>query len=169
MTRRWTPFIAIAAVVVLLDQLTKVWARGALPTDDHGRGVRVSVIENFFDWQLAYNTGSAFSLFADTDGARIFLSLAALGALGFIAWMVRSTPDLRPSGLVGLALIAGGAVGNLIDRAAFGKVTDFILWRYHEHTWPIFNIADAALTTGVALFFIASWRMSRDEKRAKQS
>lgn len=165
-SRRWTPFIAIAAVVIVADQLTKVWARSALPTDGHGRGERVPVIENFFDWQLAFNTGSAFSLFAGTGGARVFLSLAAVAAVAFIVWLVRSTPEMRPSGLVGLALVAGGAIGNLIDRAAFGKVTDFVLWRYHDHTWPIFNVADAALTVGVALFLIASWRMSRDEKRA---
>ncbi len=154
--------------MVVADQITKVWARSALPTDGQGRGIRVSVIENYFDWQLAYNTGSAFSLFAGTGGARIFLSLAALFAVAFIVWMVRSTPGLGRAGVTALALIAGGAVGNLIDRVAFGKVTDFVLWRYHEHTWPIFNVADAALTVGVVLFIIASWQLSRAEKRAER-
>jgi signal peptidase II len=165
-TRRWKLFVLVALPAIALDQLTKLWARTALPTDEYGRGIRVSVIENFFDWQLAYNTGAAFSLLANAGGARIFFTVAALAAVGFILWTVRSTPEERPAAITALALIAGGAVGNLIDRVAAGKVTDFVLWRYYEHTWPIFNVADAALSVGVVLFLIAGWQMSRDEKRA---
>jgi signal peptidase II len=167
--RRWTYFLWISLSVVVIDQLTKVWARRALPTDEHGRGIPVSVVENFFDWQLAYNTGASFSMFADTSGARVFLSLAALAAIAFIVWTVKTTPGHRPWAFVSLALIGGGAVGNLIDRVAFGKVTDFVLWRYYEHAWPIFNVADAALSVGVVLFLIVGFRMSREEKRAERA
>ena len=163
-TRRWTLFFWVSLPVVIVDQLTKLWARGSLPTDDHGRGIPVSVIENFFDWQLAYNTGASFSLFAGTSGARVFLSIAAIAAVAFIVWTVKTTPEDRPWMIGALAAIAGGAVGNLIDRVAFGKVTDFILWRYYEHAWPIFNVADAALSVGVVLFLILGFRVSREEK-----
>ena len=165
-TRRWKLFLWVSLPVLVLDQVTKLWARRALPTDEHGRGIPVSVIENFFDWQIAYNTGASFSMFAGTSGARVFLSLAAVAAVAFIVWTVKTSPGHRPSAFVALALIAGGAVGNLIDRVSMGKVTDFILWRYYEHAWPIFNVADAALSVGVALFLIAGFRLSRDEKRA---
>jgi signal peptidase II len=115
------------------------------------------VIDGFWDWELAFNPGAAFSLFGDGT-MRVVLSLLGIGMTVAIGWMlVRSRPEQRALRWA-LALIAGGAIGNLIDRIGTGAVTDFVRWRWHEHRWPIFNVADAALLIGVALVLIDGWR-----------
>ncbi len=115
------------------------------------RGVPRPLIEGYWEWELAFNTGAAFSRL---DGAQLFLgviAVIALGALGVMAWRARPEQRLRR---IALALIAGGALGNLIDRVRDGAVTDFVRWRIGEARWPIFNVADAALLIGVALFLL---------------
>lgn len=146
------------------DQLSKFWAQSALADTGHK-----TVIPNFFDLQLSYNTGAAFSIF-DSGGAtgRILLTIVAFAALGFIAWMVHKSENRATVPVVALGLIAGGAVGNVIDRALHGQVTDFILWRYYEHRWPIFNIADAVLLVGVAILLLSKETWQRDEDPAEQ-
>jgi signal peptidase II len=161
MPRRLKLYIAVAAVTILADQLTKLWARSSLPTDALGNGLRVPVIDGYWDWVLAYNTGSAFSLFAGTAGAQVFLSIVGVLAVVVLSWMVWKSRDDQTVAVTALALMAGGAVGNLIDRIAFGKVTDFVLWRYHEHTWPVFNIADVALSVAVAVFLLTSFKREK--------
>lgn len=158
MTRRLRLYLLVGGLTIVLDQLTKLWARATLPTDPAGNGIPVPVIDNYFDWILAYNTGSAFSMFAGTAGSRVFLSLIGVVAVAALTWMVVKGKDEGRGALVALGLMAGGAVGNLIDRIAFGKVTDFVLWRYHEHRWPVFNVADIALTVAVGLFLLTSFR-----------
>lgn len=160
--RRWKVFIAVSTGVILVDQISKLWARHSLPTDGAGRGIRVPVVENFFDWVLAYNTGSAFSLLAGVTGARVVLTVLGLAAVGAIGWMVSRARDEQTGLVVALALMAGGAVGNLVDRVLFGKVTDFVLWHWHEHTWPVFNVADAALSVAIAVFLASTlWALGR--------
>jgi signal peptidase II len=169
MTRRWTNFGLIALAAIVLDQLTKLWARSALPTDPRGFGVPVPVIEGYFDWRLSYNTGSAFGLFADMSGARIFLTVVAVVAIGAIGWMVKQARDDQKLQLWALALLAGGAVGNLIDRIAHGRVTDFIVWKYHAHEWPVFNVADMALCVGVGLLLLDMIREGARERAAARA
>jgi signal peptidase II len=161
MPRRFRLYLALGALIIIADQITKIWARSSLPVDLHGNGIRVPVIDNYFDWVLAHNTGSAFSMFAGTSGSQIFLSIIGIGAVGVLTWMVWKARDDQRVMVAALGLMAGGAVGNLIDRIAFGKVTDFVLWRYHEHTWPVFNVADVALSVAVGVFLIASFRGDR--------
>ncbi|HWO26228.1 MAG TPA: signal peptidase II [Kofleriaceae bacterium] len=160
--RRAVIFAAILALVVALDQGSKAWAR-TLPVSPAGcdvpadliahrcGGVPESFIAGFWEWELAFNTGAAFSSFR---GAQLLLGLLACGALialGFMAWRARPEQRLRR---IALAIIAGGALGNLIDRVRDSAVTDFIRWRVGEARWPIFNIADAALLVGVVLLFL---------------
>jgi signal peptidase II len=152
MSRRFRLYCALVALTIILDQLTKWWARSSLPHD----GSRVSVIDGYWDWVLAYNTGSAFSLFAGARFGQIFLTAIGIAAVVAMTWMVKRATDDQRLFVASLALMAGGAVGNLIDRLAFGKVTDFVLWRVHEHTWPVFNIADVALSVAVATFLLTS-------------
>lgn len=166
MPRRWKLVLFLVPLSIAFDQVTKVWARSSLPTGPGGQGVPVPVIDGYFDWILAYNTGSAFSMFAGTAGSRIFLSAIGLAAVGAIAWMVHKATDQQRGLVVALALMAGGAIGNLIDRIAFGKVTDFVLWRYHEHHWPVFNVADVCLTVAVAMFLVISIRDARARQRS---
>jgi signal peptidase II len=87
--------------------------------------------------------------------------------LGVRLWMLRKA---RPNQKIlhwALALVAGGAVGNLIDRIYYGVVTDFVLWRYNDHEWPVFNVADVVLVIGVGLMFIDIQKEGKREKRKR--
>lgn len=152
MSRRWRLYVTISALIILVDQGTKVWARTALPVDAAGRGIRVPVIDGFFDLVLARNTGAAFSLLAGFGSARPILTVLALIGIGAITWMVAKAREDQVWLVVALSLMAGGAIGNFLDRVLFGTVTDFVLWRWHEHTWPVFNLADACLSIAIAVF-----------------
>jgi signal peptidase II len=152
--------LLVPVVVVLLtlgaDQASKAWARSELPA-----GRPVPVIDGYWDWELSYNPGAAFSLF-DDGTMRVALSIFGVLATAAIGWMiVRSKPERRVE-RIALAMIAGGAVGNLVDRIGSGVVTDFVRWRVHDHRWPIFNVADAALLVGVAVLLVDGWRHRHD-------
>jgi signal peptidase II len=173
----WLLFAVVALLCMGADQATKIWARDALPVHPANCevpeamaarqcvGVAVSVVEDYWDWRLSMNHGSAFGLFSSQDGARIFLSV--IGFLAVIGMMWMFTRSRADQNLLhwALALVVGGAVGNLIDRVYFGVVTDFVLWRYKTKEWPVFNIADVALVVGVGLMFIDMTRESRREKK----
>ncbi|MGE5181107.1 MAG: signal peptidase II [Acidobacteriota bacterium] len=152
--RRLVVFTVLVLGVLALDQGSKAWARGL------GDG-RHAVIDGYWDWEHAENPGAAFSTLVGGTAARVGLSIvaaAAIGALVYAAW--RSRPEQRVQ-RAAYALILGGAAGNLVDRVRVGTVTDFVRWRIHDHLWPIFNVADAALLVGVALLFVASARQRR--------
>jgi signal peptidase II len=150
--RRAVIFLAIFVCTTGFDQGSKQWAQSNLPA-----GEPQPVIDGYWDWQLAQNEGVAFSSFQDGGQAgAILLSLVAAFALvgiGIVA--ARTRPEERMK-RAAYALIAGGALGNLIDRVREGAVTDFIRWHVHEHMWPIFNVADAALLVGVVLLLLES-------------
>ena len=155
----------VALVTLAADQASKLWARAELPThpapcvvpdDVVARkcvGTAVEVVDGFWDWRLSFNPGSAFGLFHGQNGARVFLSVIGVLAVGAMFWMVKRGRDHQRALMWALGLVAGGAVGNLIDRMYFGVVTDFVLWRYQSHEWPVFNVADVALVIGVVLMF----------------
>jgi signal peptidase II len=166
MPRRWKYFLIITLVCLFADQATKVWARETLPTHPANCDVpddilarkcfvrSVSVIDGYWDWQLSFNPGASFSLFRGQAGARVFLSVLALAAVGGMAWMVRKAREDQRALIWALGLVAGGALGNAIDRIRFGVVTDFIHWHWKSHDWPIFNVADITLMLGVGLMFV---------------
>ena len=161
--RRWKIFAITGVLTIVFDLWSKSWAEGAL-----GNGEIISVIENFWDWRLSYNTGSAFGMFHSMGSARIFLSVVGLFALGFVVYMQQKAEDKQTWMALALGGIAGGAIGNLYDRILYGKVTDFIVWRYYDAQWPTFNIADAALCVGVGILLLDSFRQAREEKRAAE-
>lgn len=136
----------LAALVVLLDQLSKFAVFERLLA-----GAPEIRVAPFFSLVARYNTGISFSLFA-TDhsvGPWAFAALAALIALGLLVWLSQ-TAERLPA--LGLALVIGGAVGNVIDRVRIGKVMDFLLVYWPDvFYWPAFNLADSAITVGVAL------------------
>jgi signal peptidase II len=151
--RRAVLFLAIFLCTTGFDQASKQWAETTLVP-----GKPEPLIQGYWDWELARNTGVAFSTFAGVEGGQIILSLLAVAALigiGIAAARTRTRPDQRLK-LAALALIGGGALGNLIDRMREGGVTDFVRWRVGDHAWPIFNVADATLVIGVALLLIES-------------
>lgn len=142
-------FAAAAVSSIVLDQWTKVLARTHLkPLGPWGRK---TVIDNYFDLRFSENTGVAFGMGQSLPGGRVLLTLVALFALLLVGYyLIKSGPRQTRLHLA-LGLVGGGAIGNLIDRIAFGRVTDFIVWHVGKHEWPAFNIADAALVVGVAL------------------
>lgn len=139
-------FFSILACTTGFDYGTKEWARAELSVH-HAE----PVIEGFWYWDLAYNDGAAFS---SLRGSQILLSLIAAGALVLLGVMAHRTRPEQHLKRISLALIAGGAVGNLIDRVRDGAVTDFVHWKAGGVNWPIFNVADVALVAGVLLLFI---------------
>ena len=163
MPRRYKVFLVVSLVIVLLDQLTKIWARAAL--EKHGfRGYEV--VAGYWDMRLSYNTGVAFGLFAKVGGARIILSIVGLAACVVIVGLLRKLQDAMRWMTLALGLVAGGAVGNLIDRILFGKVTDFVVWKVGSHEWPAFNIADSALCVGVAILLLDIGKEQKKQKSA---
>jgi signal peptidase II len=149
--RRAVLFLAIFFCTTGFDQASKQWAETTLSP-----GAAQPFIKGYWDWELAKNTGVAFSTFAGVDGGQIILSLlaaVALIAIGVVA--MRTRPDERLK-LAGLALIGGGALGNLVDRIRAGGVTDFVRWKVGDHLWPIFNVADAALLVGIGVLLLES-------------
>lgn len=137
----------LAALMVVLDLATKAWASAAL---SYGQPV---VLTPFFNFTLLHNDGAAFSFLAGAGGwQRWFFALAAVGiSLILIVWVPRAATQ-RPREALALALILGGALGNLYDRVALGYVVDFIVVHYQEHHWPAFNIADSAISIGAAVW-----------------
>ena len=149
--RRAVLFVAIFLCTTGFDQASKQWAEGTLPP-----GKAQPFIEGFWDWELARNTGVAFSQLTDVGGGQIVLSiLAALALIGIGVVAARTRPEQRMK-LAGLSLIGGGALGNLIDRIRAGGVTDFVRWKAGDHLWPIFNVADAALVVGICVLLLES-------------
>jgi signal peptidase II len=133
---RFPAMVGIAGLVVLLDRLSKAWFLNHLQLDESRR------VASFFYFTLVKNTGTAFGLFQGNNKLLLMTSYAILllvlyGARGLCerggAWAV-----------LGVALIMGGAVGNIIDRHLYGQVIDFLDFR----VWPVFNVADSAITVG---------------------
>ena len=141
----------LAALVVGVDQATKGLVRGHFQL-----GESVSVIDGFFDIARVHNTGTAFGFMNGIDFPfkSAVLAGVALVALGGLALYLVSLPTHQRLARTGLALILGGAVGNLIDRIGFGYVTDFVdVYAGTWHFWA-FNVADAAITIGVSLMIL---------------
>lgn len=138
----------IAGAVVVLDQITKVIALAHLAP-----GAPISLIDGFLALTLVMNSGLAFGLLGGLPAAWrwivVLLSLVALVLLARVA--VRVLADGGGPAQLSVGLIFGGAVGNLIDRARFGAVVDFVDVYNHGYHWPAFNVADSAITIGVTL------------------
>jgi signal peptidase II len=145
-------FAGAGVVSIVLDQWTKVLARTNLKTLGPWRSK--VIVPNYFDLRYSENTGVAFGMGQTLPGGRIILTLVALGALSLVVYYLKRSGARQFRLHLALGLVGGGAIGNLIDRIAFGRVTDFIVWHVGQHEWPAFNIADAALVVGVALMAI---------------
>lgn len=152
----------LSAVVCLVDQATKWFALEQL------QGDRVSVAP-FLNFALAYNTGAAFSFLSDAGGWQNFFFIGVATVVSaVIFFMLRRLGNSEKQVAVALALVLGGAVGNVIDRVRFGYVVDFIDAYYRIWHWPTFNIADSAITLGAILLALDALgiRYPRDGKPA---
>lgn len=155
---------AVASVVIVLDQITKLWVASSM---------RLHQTIEIFSWfSLTYvrNPGAAFSLFADHSSAfRVpFFALVFVLAGGAIAFFVRQTPASQKSVLAACGLVLGGAIGNLIDRIAYGEVIDFALAHWRDYYWPAFNVADSGISVGVVILLLRGVFV-RDEQQAESS
>jgi len=151
MSRAWRWFL-LAAAVVAADQATKsmILARFNL-----GEGV---VVAPFFNLVLVYNKGAAFSFLSDAPGWQTPLLVGfAVVAMGVVAYLLVRSPQ-RFIVSAGLALILGGALGNVIDRLRFGQVVDFLDFHAAGWHWPAFNVADSAITVGAVLLILDGFR-----------
>ncbi len=146
--KKW-PWFVLVLVVICLDQASKYWASLDLML------YHPKPIFPMFSLTLAYNTGAAFSFLHNAGGWHrwFFTGFSLIMSIALIIWIIR-LPSVARLQLAALSLILGGAIGNLIDRALFGFVIDFIDVYYKNHHWPVFNIADSAICIGAVLLLI---------------
>jgi len=139
----------ISLLVLVLDQATKIWIQDVFQPYES-----LEVLP-FFNLVLAFNTGAAFSFLSDSGGWQrwFFIGLALLVSVVLVLWLRKLGDDERRTGW-GLALVLGGAVGNVIDRIWLGHVVDFLDFYWADYHWPAFNVADMAITCGVVLLLI---------------
>ncbi len=142
------PWLALAALIVIADQATKVLVERAFNFGD------VRPVTGFFNLVLTYNKGAAFSFLASASGWQDeFLIAVATAASAFILFLLARHGTQKLFSLA-LALILGGALGNLIDRLLHGHVIDFLDFHYAGWHWPAFNLADSAIVCGAALLIL---------------
>lgn len=144
MTRSLRLGFAVAVPVALLDQLGKWWMAGLLLP----RGGRPIEIAAFFNLVEVWNRGMSFGLFNAAQASWAFVILALVVSAGLLWWLKRAD---RPLPAFAIGLILGGALGNVVDRLRFGAVFDFLDFHLAGWHWPAFNLADSAITVGVAL------------------
>lgn len=146
---RW---LALAVCVLTLDQVSKLWVLA------HFHLMERFTVSAFFNLILVFNSGAAFSFLADAGGWQKWFFIAL--ALGIALWLLvllrrHAQERLLPAAL---SLVLGGALGNVIDRLRFDAVVDFLDFHLAGHHWPAFNVADAAISVGVALLLIHQFR-----------
>jgi len=140
--------VVLLAVIVAFDQLTKFVVDQSMPLHHS-----IPVIDNLFSLTYIRNTGAAFGFLAGSASAfRLpFLIIFSLVAIGFVVAMLRRLPERETGLITALAFILGGAIGNLIDRFAYGEVIDFLDFYWSGYHWPAFNVADSFITVGVCI------------------
>ncbi len=157
-------FWGTAAAIVVSDFVTKLLAEGLL-----ARRLPLSVIGEWVQLRLVYNEGAAFGLDLGEYSRWIFFTLAIL-ALIVLGSMVRSTRPGDRFRLVALALVCGGAAGNLIDRIRSAQgVVDFVDIGVGTWRWPTFNVADSAITVGAIALALSLWQEGREQQQAKEA
>lgn len=141
-------YLFIAGLVMLFDQFTKYWVSVKLREGDE-----IDIIRGFFKLSYTENPGIAFGML-NNGNVKWLLVAISVAAIMVVVFYMRRTPVSNTLLLWSLALLAAGICGNLIDRVRLGRVIDFILLYYKDYQWPVFNIADTAITIGAALMAI---------------
>ena len=160
-------FYLIAVAIILLDQATKRVIVGTLQL---GQGL--PIVPGFFDLVFVLNPGAAFSFLATLpDSVRnpFFITISVTAVILILVYRTRHLQQHELASL-SLALVLGGAIGNLIDRLRYGMVVDFLLVHIYEYHWPAFNVADSAISVGVTLMvleMVLEWRRERKSVRRK--
>ena len=147
------PWLGLSFAIIVLDWISKQWALTTLTFR-----MPQEVVPGFWNWTLVHNTGAAFSFLADAGGWQqwLFSGLAVLISTACVLFLYRAERrDWRTA--LPLALIIGGAIGNLIDRLRFGYVIDFVHWYWRDFHWPVFNLADSAISIAAVLLIVFSF------------
>ena len=149
-------YLLLALAVLLLDQLSKLWVLASY------QPYEVQPLLPVFNMTLVFNKGAAFSFLSDAGGWQrwFFTGLASLVSIVLLGWLLRLKSDERLTGL-SLALILGGALGNLLDRVRLGQVVDFLDFYWRQWHWPAFNLADSAIFIGVVLMLLSGLRQRK--------
>ena len=143
--------LGLATVVIVLDQVTKWMVRDSFVLYESR-----PVIEGFFHLTYVRNPGGAFSFLRDVDASirlPFFIGVASVAVVALL-WFVREIEAHQRWMLAALGLVLGGAVGNLIDRIAFGEVVDFLDVFWRDHHWPAFNVADSGISVGMTILVV---------------
>lgn len=151
-------WLVLSVLVLVIDQLSKAHFEGALQMYQ-----RIVVIPDYFSWTLAYNTGAAFSFLADSSGWQrwLFALIAVVVSAMLVVWLKRLGRDDTWLAIA-LALVLGGALGNLYDRIALGHVIDFILVHWQNRWYfPAFNFADSAITVGAIMLALDMFKSKK--------
>ncbi|WP_343350873.1 signal peptidase II [Pseudomonas sediminis] len=159
------PWLVLSVLILVVDRVTKDIFEGTLSMYQ-----RIEVIPGYFDWTLAYNTGAAFSFLADAAGWQrwLFAAIAIVVSVVLVIWLKRLK---RHETLlaVALAMVLGGALGNLYDRVVLGHVVDFILVHWQSRWFfPAFNLADTFITIGAILLALDMFKSDKSAKEAAQ-
>ncbi len=150
--RKW---LGLSAIVIALDLYTKHLVQGAFAYGDQ------LTITSFFDLVRYHNEGAAFSFLANAGGwQKLFFSGISIVAIVVISYLIRKHQTQKLFCL-GLALVLGGAIGNLYDRVTLGYVVDFLYFHYQSFYWPAFNVADSAICVGVGLLLLDSFKTAQ--------
>ncbi|MBB4818596.1 signal peptidase II [Pseudomonas alcaligenes] len=156
-------WLLLSVLVFLLDQGSKWVVLDVIPFRE-----RITVIPGWFDWIHVYNTGAAFSFLADSSGwQRWFFALIALVVSGvLVVWLKRLKAD-ETWLAIALAMVLGGALGNLYDRVVLGHVVDFILVHWQDRWYfPAFNLADTAITLGAIMLALDMFKSKKSGEPA---
>lgn len=150
--RKW---FLISAIVVVLDLYTKHLVQNAFEYGEH------LTVSSFFDLVRFHNEGAAFSFLSSAGGWQkwFFTAIAAIAVI-VITYLIRKNPTQKLF-CIGLALVLGGAIGNLYDRLTLGYVVDFLYFHINEYYWPAFNVADSAISVGVAILLWDSFKQDK--------
>ena len=151
-------YLFLALFVLIADQVSKWWAQMSLPM---AQAIKVTDFLNCF---LIYNPGAAFSFLSQAGGwQRWFFTIIGIIAAVVIIWLLQKNTQDRPF-CIALALILGGAIGNVLDRLLYGAVVDFIDVHYQGWHWPAFNLADSAISIGATLIVINEIRRALQQR-----
>ncbi|MCD5390380.1 signal peptidase II [candidate division NPL-UPA2 bacterium] len=150
-----TLFLALAGLILILDQVSKYYVQKLILP-----GQSIPVLKDIFHLTHIHNYGAAFGLLRHQTA---FLILISILSIILILSLQRKFSERYPNCTSSLGLVLGGAIGNLIDRLRFGYVVDFLDFSLYGHHWPVFNLADSAITAGV---IIVCWKMLRESRKS---
>ena len=150
-------WLILSGLTILFDWISKQWA---LSSPEYMQPVEV--ISGFWNWTLVHNRGAAFSFLASAGGWQQWLFSALAVIISLVCVLMLKKADRRDwQTALPLALIIGGALGNLIDRIRFGYVIDFVHWYYGSFHWPVFNLADSAISVAAVLLIVLSFKTEK--------